>query len=105
MLSSEPQSSATHAFLLVLTSIEPESRLSADHPQVHRSGIAERHDLTVECFTDTGNHLKADVLIAALDAVDGALAGAERFGKLTLRPAPVLTGVTYELADACEVVV
>lgn len=105
LLSSDAQSSATHAFLLVLTSMDPESRLPADHPQMHGTGVAEGHDFAVECFTDAGNHLKADVLIAALDAVHGALAGGERLGELTLCPAPVLTGVTDELADTYEVVI
>lgn len=85
--------------------MEPESRMAADHPQVHGPGVAERHDLAVECLTDARDHLKADVLIAALDAVHGALAGGERLGELALCPAPVLTGVTDELADAYEVIV
>ena len=78
---------------------------AADHPQMHRPGVAERHDLAVERLADAGDHLKADVLVAALDAVHGALAGAERLGELRLCPAPVLPGVTDELADAYEVVV
>jgi hypothetical protein len=44
-------------------------------------------------------------LVAALDAIDGALTGAESLGELGLCPAPVLPGVTDELADAYEVVV
>src|SRR6202008_3372946 len=50
---------------------------TADHPQMHRARVPQGDDLTVECFTDSGDHLKADVLIAAFDAIDGALAGAE----------------------------
>lgn len=72
---------------------------------MHGSGVAERHDLAVEGLADAGDHLKADVLVAALDAVDGALARGERLGELTLCPAAVLAGVTDELADAGEVVV
>lgn len=105
LLSSEPQSSATQAFLLVLTSMAPESRMSADHAQMHRPGVAERDDLAVECLADPGDHLKADVLIAALNAIHGALAGGQCLGELCLCPAPVLSGVTDELADAYEVVV
>ena len=78
---------------------------TADHAQVHRTRVAERDDLAVEGFTDSSDHLKADVLVAALDAVDRALAGAERLGELRLCPAPVLSGVTDELADTYEVVV
>ena len=78
---------------------------AADHPQMHRARVAERDDFTVERFADTGDHLKADVLVPALDAVDRALAGAERLGELRLCPATVLPGVTDELADAYEVVV
>ncbi|MGX1090586.1 hypothetical protein RKD47_001267 [Streptomyces albogriseolus] len=78
---------------------------AADHTQMHRTGVAEGDDLTVQRLADTGDHLKADVLVAALDPVDGALAGAERLRELGLRPAAVLPGVTDELADAYEVVV
>jgi hypothetical protein len=74
-------------------------------PTTHRTRVAQRDDLAVEGFTDTSDHLKADVLVAALDAVDGALAGSERLGELCLRPAPVLPGVADEPADAYEVVV
>lgn len=80
-------------------------RMAADHTQMHGSGVAERHDLAVEGFADAGDHLKADVLVAALDAVDSALARGERLGELTLCPATMLTGVTDELADTCEVVI
>ena len=104
-LSSEAHSSATQAFLLVLTSMAAGQPTSADHPQMHRARVAERDDLAVEGFADAGDHLKADVLVAALDAVDRTLAGAESLRKLRLCPAPVLPGVTDELADAYEVVV
>ncbi len=43
--------------------------------QVGRPG-AERDDLGVERLADAGEHLQGEVLVAALDAVDGALAGA-----------------------------
>lgn len=72
---------------------------------MHRTRVTQGHDLAVQGFAYTGDHLKADVLIAALDAIDGTLAGAESLGELRLGPAPVLTGVTDELADAYEVVV
>ena len=42
--------------------------------------------------------------MAALDAVDGALAGAEHLGELLLRPAAVLAGVADQVADAAQVV-
>lgn len=105
LFSSEAHSSATQAFLLVLTSMAPESRMAADDAQMHRPRVSQRHDLAVQGLTDAGDHLKADVLVAALDAVDRALAGTERLGELCLCPAPVLPGVTDELADAYEVVV
>ncbi|GDY62054.1 hypothetical protein SAV14893_014470 [Streptomyces avermitilis] len=72
---------------------------------MHGTRVAQRDDLTVQGFTDSSDHLKADVLIAALDAIDGALTGAERLGELRLSPAPMLPGVTDELADAYEVIV
>jgi hypothetical protein len=72
---------------------------------MHRARVAQGDDFAVQRFTDSSDHLKADVLVAALDAIHGALTGAECLGKLGLRPAPVLTGVTDELADAYEVVV
>lgn len=78
---------------------------AADHTQMHGSGVTDRHDLAVEGLTDAGDHLKADVLVATLDAIDRALARGQRVGELGLCPATVLTGVTDELADTCEVVV
>lgn len=72
---------------------------------MHRTRVAQRDDFAVQGFTDSSDHLKADVLVAALDAIDGALTCAECLGELRLCPAPVLPGVTDELADAYEVVV
>lgn len=105
LLSSEAHSSATHAFLLVFTSMAPESRMAAHHTQMHRTGVAEGDDLTVQRLADAGDHLKADVLVAALDPVDRALAGAQSLRELGLCPAAVLPCVTDELTDAYEVVV
>ena len=75
-------SSATHAFLLVFTSIDPGQPTPTDNPQMHRPRVTQRDDLTVQGFTDSGDHLKADVLITALDAIHRALAGAERLRQL-----------------------
>ena len=72
---------------------------AAGDPQVHRPGDAERDDLGVEGLADAGEHLEAEVLVSALDPVDGALAGAEDLGELGLGVAAVLAGVADELAD------
>ena len=90
-LSSAAHSSATPAFLRDFTSIEPDSVVPPDDPQVHRAGT-ERDDLGVERLADPGEHLEAEVLVAALDPVDRALAGAEHVGELRLRPAPGACG-------------
>lgn len=55
---------------------------AADHAQVHRTRVAQGDDFAVQRFADPGDHLKADVLVAALDAVDGALTGVERLREL-----------------------
>ncbi len=104
LLSSDAHSSATPAFLLDFTSIEPDEHRAADDPQVHRAGHAERDDLGVERLADPGEHLQAEVLLAALDPVDRALAGAEHVGQLGLGVAAVLASVADELADPAEVV-
>src|SRR5882757_1186399 len=78
---------------------------SADHPQVHRAGVAQGDDLAVERLADPRDHLKADVLVTALDTVHRALAGTQRFRELGLCPATMLSRVTDEPADAYEVIV
>ena len=69
-----------------------------------RAGVAERDELGVQALADAGQHLKAEVLLALLDAGDGALAGAERLGELRSGSALVLAGVTDQGADAGQVV-
>ena len=78
-------------------------RGGAGDPQVRRAG-AERDDLGVEGLADAGEHLQGEVLVAALDAVDRALAGGQHVGELLLGPAAVLAGVADQVADAGQVV-
>ena len=75
----------------------------AGHPQVRRTGT-ERDDLGVERGADAGEHLQGEVLVPALDAVDRALAGAERLGELLLGQAAVLARVADEVPDPALVV-
>ena len=58
----------------------------------------------VERLADAGEHLEGEVLVALLDPVHRALAGAEHLGQLLLRPAPVLAGVADQVADPAEIV-
>ena len=97
-LSSEAQSSATPAFLEVLTSMLPDERGRAGDPQVRRAG-AEGDDLGVERGADAGEHLQGEVLVALLDPVDRALAGGQQLGQLVLGEPAVLAGVADEVAD------
>ena len=76
----------------------------AGDPQVGRAG-ADGDDLGVERRADPGEHLEGEVLVALLDPVDRALAGAEQVGELVLGEAAVLAGVADEVADAVLVVV
>ena len=102
-LSSDAQSSATPAFFDDFTSIEPDSMVP---PTTRRCIGACRPSETsslVERLADAGEHLDAQVLAALLDAVDGALAGAEGLGQASLGEAPVLAGVADERADLAEV--
>ena len=103
-LSREAHSSATPAFLLVLTWIVPESWRP---PSTRRCtpGPAQRHDLRVERLADPGEHFDGEVLVVLLDPVDRALDGAECFGELLLCPTAVLVGVADQIADAAQVVV
>ncbi len=71
--------------------------------QVRRPG-AEGDDLGVEGSADAREHLEGEVLVALLDAVDRALAGAEELGQLVLGEPAVLAGVADEVADATLVV-
>ena len=103
LLSRLAQSRATAAFLLVLTAIEPESLRAADDPQVLRAAVAERDELAVELLADPGEHLQSEVLLALLDAGDGALAGAEEVGELALGQPLVAPGVADQGADPGQV--
>jgi hypothetical protein len=71
---------------------------------VGRAG-AQRHDLGVQRRADPGDHLQREVLVAALDPVDRALAGAERDGELLLGESSVLPGVADQVADTALVVI
>ena len=97
--SSEAHSSATPAFLEVLTSISPESVVGPGDPQVRRAG-AQGDDLGVEGGADPGDHLQGEVLVTLLDPVDGALAGAEAVGQLLLGEPAMRASVPDELPDA-----
>jgi hypothetical protein len=61
---------------------------------------AERDDLGVEGRADPGDHLQGEVLVALLDPVHGALAGAEALGQLLLGEPAVGASVPDELPDA-----
>jgi hypothetical protein len=66
---------------------------------------AELDDGVVQGLADPGDHLEGQVLVAALDPVDRALAGVQHVGELLLRPAAVLARVADQGADAAQVVV
>ena len=80
-------------------------RRAPDDPQVHRSGDAQGDDLGVECLADAGQHVEGQVLVAPLDPVDRALAGAERVGELDLGQRAVLASIPDEVADPAQVVI
>ena len=105
LLSRAAQSRATPAFLLDLTVIEPESVVPPTTRRCIGPDTPERDDPGVECFADPGQHVEGQVLVAPLDPVDGALAGAERVGELDLGQLAVLASVADEVADPAQVVV
>src|SRR5262249_22485648 len=80
-------------------------RGAAGDAEVHRPGPAERHQLALEHLADASEGLHGEVLAALLDAVDGALAGAEQLGQASLGEAVVPAGAPDELADLPEVLV
>ena len=102
LLSREAHSSATPAFLRRLDVDRAGERGGAVDPQVRGTG-AERDDLGVEGRADPGEHLQGEVLVALLDPVDGALAGAEQLGELLLGEPAVLARVADEVADPGQV--
>ncbi len=97
-------SSATPAFLLDFTSIDPDSLASTDDTEVDRTAT-ERDNFGVECLADPGEHLESEVLMTLFDPVHRTLAGAQHVGELGLRPAAVLAGVPDEIADPAQVVI
>ena len=97
LLSRLAQSRATAAFLVVLTWIEPRELAATDDAQVLRAGVAEGDELAVELLADLGERLEAEVLLALLDAGDGALAGAEEVGELALGDPLVASRVADEV--------
>ena len=103
LLSRLAHSRATAAFLLVLTGIDAGQLAPADDPQVLRAAVAQRDELAVELLADPGEHLEREVLLALLDAGDGALAGAEQVGQLALGQALVASGVPDQRADPGQV--
>ena len=102
-LSREAHSSATPAFFEVLTSMLPDSVVGPVTRRCVGPG-AEGDDLGVERGADAGHHVEGEVLVALLDAVDRALAGAEHLGQLGLGPAAVPAGVADQVADTGQVV-
>jgi hypothetical protein len=76
---------------------------AADDTEVHRRLATERDELVVEGLADAGEHLDAQVLATLLDAVDGALTGAEGLGQASLGEPTVLAGVADEGSDLAEV--
>ncbi len=72
-------------------------------PEVGGPG-AQGDDLGVEGGADPGEHLERQVLVTLLDAVDGALAGAELLGELGLGQSAMLARVADQVADATLVV-
>ncbi len=95
-----------HARVLARLDVDASGQApAADDAEVHGSRVPERDDFTVQGLANPRDHLKADVLVTAFDAVDRALARAERLRELRLGPAPMLPRVADEPADAYEVVV
>jgi hypothetical protein len=104
LLSSAAHRRATAAFLLVLTSIEPESLAAADDPQVLGAACRGRR---TRCPGFSPIRARAsprtEVLLALLDAGHRALARAEQIGQLALGQALVAACVADEGADAVEI--
>ena len=80
--------------------ITPGSTIGHEMVGVIEEVGAEGDDLGVEGLADPGEHLQGEVLVAALDAVDGTLAGGQHVGELLLRPPTVLAGVPDQVADS-----
>ena len=102
-LSSAAQSRATAAFLEVLTSIEP---VSFWPPTMRRCCGPEWPSETnseSRRVADPGEHLEAEVLLALLDAGDGALGVPSELGEVRLGHPLVASRVADESADPGQV--
>ena len=76
----------------------------AGDTQVRRTG-AEGDDLGLQSAADPRDHLQREVLLALLDAVDGALRRGQALRELRLGQPTVLAGVADQVADTALVVI
>ena len=104
LLSRLAHSRATAAFLLVLTSIEPDSLRPPTMRRCWGPLWPSETNSVSRFVADPGEHLEAEVLLALLDAGDGALAGAEQVGELALGQPLVAPRVADQGADPGQVV-
>ena len=102
-LSRAAQSSATAAFLRRLDVDRAGELLAADDAQVLGAGVAERDELGVEGVADLGEHVEAEVLLALLDAGNGALGGPQQLCEVRLGHPLVASRVADESADPGQV--
>ena len=96
-------SSATAAFLDERTSMAAVELGAALHPQVQRTVAADRDQRGVQRPGDPVDHLQAKVLVAGLDPVHRALAGAQHVGELGLGQTPVLAGIADQAPDLVQI--
>jgi hypothetical protein len=76
---------------------------AALHSQVLRPACADRDDGGVQGLRDPSHHLQAEVLVAGLDPMNGALAGPEHLRELGLRQPPMLACITDQAPDPVQI--
>jgi hypothetical protein len=69
-----------------------------------RAGVSQRDELGVQTLADASEHLKAEILLALLNACDRALARPQGVGKIVLCQALVTSGIPDQGANAAQVV-
>ena len=69
---------------------------------VHRAGARRRQQWRFQSLGNPVDVVQGEILIAGLDAMDGALGGVEQFCQLVLGETTLLAGITDEASNGCR---
>ena len=69
---------------------------------VHRASARRRQQWRLQSLGNPVDVVQGEILIAGLDAMDGALGGVEQFCQLVLGETTLLAGITDEASNGCR---